>query len=370
MAEQDDQERTEQPTSKREEDARRDGQVARSQEMSTCVVLVAAATALMLLGGRVGEALVAAMRHGLELTRSAALDESQLVPALSRQLFEVGLACLPIFGVVVLAVLIAPLAIGGWNFTTKALEPKFSRLDPIAGFGRIFSLRGFIELWKAFAKFGLVAAIAVWTLWRSAPQLMGLGAMPVDAAIGQAIDLVTMALLALAAALVVIAGLDVPYQLWRHAKELRMTRDQIRQEHKESDGSPEVKGRIRQIQQTLARGRMLQDVPTADVVVTNPTHFAVALRYEDARMRAPIVVAKGTDLIAARIRELAAEHGVPIVEAPPLARALHRGVEIGSEIPATLYAAVAQVLTYVFQLRMARQSGATPPPPPPVTLTP
>lgn len=367
MSEQDQQEPTERATPKRVQEARREGQVPRSQELSTCVVLVAASSALMLLGGRIGSAVLDAMRHGLALTRAEALDDARIVPALSRALFEVGIACLPVFGVVVLAVLLAPLTIGGWNFTTKALSPQFNRLNPLKGVQRIFSMRGVIELWKAFAKFALVAALAVWMLWRSAPQLLGLGAQPTEVAIGEAFSLVGTTLLVLAAALVLIAAVDVPYQLWRHARELRMTRDQVKREYRESDGSPEVKGRIRQIQQTLAHGRMLQDVPTATVVVTNPTHYAVALRYEDSRMRAPIVVAKGADLIAARIREIAGEHAVPIVEAPPLARALHRSVEIGTEIPAALYAAVAQVLTYVFQLRAARDTGVAPPPPPRMT---
>lgn len=364
MAEHDQQERTERATPKRAQEARRDGQVARSQELSACVVLVAASTAITLLGGHLGNAVLDALRHGLAIAPAEALDETRMVPALSSALLEVGLACLPVFVIVVLAALLAPLAIGGWNFTTKALQPQFGRLNPLKGIQRIFSVRGLVELCKAFAKFGLVATLAVWSLWRSAPQLLGLGAQPTEVAIGAAFGLVGTTLIVLAAALVLIAGVDVPYQLWRHARELRMTRDQVKREYRESDGSPEVKGRIRQIQQTLAHGRMLQDVPTADVVVTNPTHYAVALRYDDSRMRAPVVVAKGADLIAARIRELAAEHAVPIVEAPPLARALHRSVEIGSEIPAALYAAVAQVLTYVFQLRAARDAGTALPPPP------
>ncbi len=366
MAEHSDQERTERATPKRLEEARKEGRVPRSQELTTSVVLLAAGTALLFLGGRVGQALAAAMREGLDLTRAEALDEAQLLPALSAALFHAGLACLPIFGIVVLAVLVAPLAIGGWNVSGKPLVPDFKRLDPLAGIGRMFSARGVIELAKALAKFALVALVAAWLLWRSAGELMALGGQSPEAAIAHSTRLVGTTVLALAGALLAIAAIDVPYQLWRHASELRMSREEVRQEAKESDGSPEVKGRIRQVQQALARGRMMQDVPTADVIVTNPTHFAVALRYDERRSRAPVVVAKGTDLIAARIREIGREHGVTIVEAPPLARALHRSVDIGGEIPAALYAAVAQVLTYVYQLRAARRSGATPPPPPTV----
>ncbi|MGE0583085.1 MAG: flagellar biosynthesis protein FlhB [Steroidobacteraceae bacterium] len=356
------QERTERATPKRQEEARREGRVPRSQELTTSVVLLAAGTALLFLGGGVGQSLASTMREGLDLTRAEALDEAQLLPALSAALFHAGLACLPIFGIVVLAVLAAPFAMGGWNVSGKPLVPDFKRLDPLAGVGRMFSVRAMIELAKALAKFALVAAIAAWLLWRSAGELLGLGAESIEAAIGHSTQLVGTTVLTLAGALLLIAAIDVPYQLWRHASELKMSREEVRQEAKESDGSPEVKGRIRQAQQAIARGRMMQDVPTADVIVTNPTHYAVALRYDERRARAPVVVAKGADLIAARIREIAQEHGVTIVEAPPLARALHRSVDIGSEIPATLYAAVAQVLTYVYQLRSARRAGVTPPP--------
>ncbi|HQW08925.1 MAG TPA: flagellar biosynthesis protein FlhB [Steroidobacteraceae bacterium] len=357
MSEHSAQERTERATPKRLEEARREGRVPRSQELTTSVVLLAAATALLFFGDGVGQSLAAAMREGLELTRAEALDDSQLVPALSTALYHAGLACLPVFGIVVLAVLAAPLTIGGWNVSGKPLVPDFQRLDPLAGFGRMFSMRGFVELAKALAKFALVAAVAALLLWRSAADLLALGGEATGTAIGHATQLVGTTLLALASVLLLIAAIDVPYQLWRHASELKMSREEVRQEAKESDGSPEVKGRIRQVQQAIARGRMLQDVPSADVIITNPTHYAVALRYDDKRARAPVVVAKGTELIAARIRAIAGEHGVAIVEAPPLARALYRSVDLGGEIPATLYAAVAQVLTHVYQLRAARRAG-------------
>lgn len=350
MAEHDQQERTERATPKRAQEARRDGQVARSQELSACVVLVAASTAITLLGGHLGNAVLDALRHGLAIAPAEALDETRMVPALSSALLEVGLACLPVFVIVVLAALLAPLAIGGWNFTTKALQPQFGRLNPLKGMQRIFSVRGLVELCKAFAKFGLVATLAVWSLWRSAPQLLGLGAQPTEVAIAAAFGLVGTTLIVLAAALVLIAGVDVPYQLWRHARELRMTRDQVKREYRESDGSPEVKGRIRQIQQTLAQGRMLQDVPTADVVVTNPTHYAVALRYERG-MPAPICVAKGVDTVAFKIREVAKEHDIPIVENVSLARALYATVDVDDEIPVEHYHAVAEIIGYVMGLK-------------------
>jgi flagellar biosynthetic protein FlhB len=193
---------------------------------------------------------------------------------------------------------------------------------------------------------------------------MALSAEPTAVAVVHAASLVGFALLMLAASLGLIAGIDVPWQLWQYTQQLRMSRNEVREEMKESEGSPEIKGRIRAIQRELAKRRMMQEVPKADVVVVNPTHYAVALRYDEQRMRAPLVVAKGQDLIAARIREIADEHRVPIFEAPPLARALHRHVELGAEIPASLYVAVAQVLTYITQLRSARRDGTAAPPPP------
>jgi flagellar biosynthetic protein FlhB len=231
------------------------------------------------------------------------------------------------------------------------------RLDPIKGIARMFSMRSLIELTKALAKFGTVAVVAVLVLWNDASVLLELGREPTALAIGHAAKLSGQALLAISSGLLLIAAIDVPYQLWQYFKQMKMSREEIRQEMKESEGSPEVKGRIRQVQQQMARQRMMQDVPKADVIVTNPTHFAVALRYDEKRMRAPVVVAKGVDLLAARIRELGTEHNVPIFEAPPLARVLYKNVDIGGEVPSHLYVAVAQVLSYVFQLRVAKRSG-------------
>lgn len=364
MAETEKDQRTENATPKRIEDSRKKGQIARSRELSTCAALLAAAGAMLVLGGQLGDDLLGSMRGGLDLSRVEAMDDRFLIPSLTAQLYHAGMACAPLFGVLLLAVLAAPIAIGGWNLSAEAITPKFERMNPITGIGRMFSMNGLVELVKALAKFGLVAAVAFWFLIGNVDELMALGNQSLSAAIGHATQILARSFFWLAGALALIAALDVPYQLWKHAHDLRMTREEVRQEHKESDGSPEVKGRIRQLQAALSRGRMMQDVPTADVIVTNPTHFAVALRYDDTRMSAPVVVAKGTDLVALRIRELASEHGIPIVEAPPLARALHRSVEIGAAIPSSLYVAVAQILTYVYQLRMARRLGATPPPAP------
>lgn len=362
MAENDQaQERTEQPTPKRIEEARRKGQIPRSRDLTAAAVLLAGGTSLYMLGGYIGGQMHAMMRRSFTPSREQALDTSYLISSLSSAAAEGLRACLPVLLVILVAALMAPLILGGWNFSTESLAPKFERLNPLQGLKRMFSLRALIELSKALAKFGAVAVIAILVLWNDASSLLGLGREPVTIAIGHAMRLSGQGLLAISAGMLLIAGIDVPYQLWQHAKQMKMSREQIRQELKETEGSPEVKGRIRQIQQEMARRRMMQDVPTADVVVTNPTHFAVALRYDEKRMRAPIVVAKGVDLVAARIRELATEHNVAIFEAPPLARVLYRNVDIGGEIPSSLYVAVAQVLSYVFQLRVAKRSGLQPP---------
>jgi len=263
---------------------------------------------------------------------------------------------------------LAPLAIGGWTFSGQALVPNFARLDPVSGLARVFSTRGLIELLKSLARFMVVALVATVLLWKQFHSFSGLGTEPPRAAIGHALSLVGTALIALGGALAAIAVIDVPLALWQHHKSLRMSREEIREEYKDTEGSPEIKSRVRRAQQAIARKRMMQEVPKADVVITNPTHYAVALRYDEQRMRAPVVVAKGRDLIALRIREIAAEHKVALVEAAPLARALHAGCELGDEIPARLYAAVAKILVYVYELRTARRRGASPPAQPSIEL--
>ncbi len=364
MAESPAQERTEQPTAKRLEQARSHGQVPRSPELTTAAVMLIAGIGLHYAGGHIAGELNGIMRSGLSLSRGQALDASGLVPSFTACAAQALEAIAPILGLTIVAALLAPLTLGGWNLSLEALVPDFTRLSPLNGLQRMFSLRSGVELAKAFAKFLLVALVAVLFLRGKYAELMGLGAEPIRAAIAHAATLWGNALLAFCAALALIAAVDVPWQLWNYRQHLLMSRQEIREELRQNEGSPEMKGRVRRVQQEVAKRRMMQEVPKADVVVTNPTHFAVALRYDEQRMRAPIVVAKGADEVAARIREVAIENRVPIFEAPPLARALHRAVSIGGEIPVTLYVAVAQVLTYVYQLRTARRTGAPPPAPP------
>lgn len=361
MAEQTGQERTERATPKRLEDARRRGRVPRSPDLNAAVVTMAVAACLYALGASLSADFAALMRDALTITRVELRDERELAAAFADLMGHGFRIALPLLVLAFLAALAAPLAIGGWNFSAEALGVKFERLNPVSGIGRMLCARSAVELGKSLAKFAVVGTLAAIVLWSQSEVFLGLAQEDTAPALAHALKLAGQALLAVASGLALIAAVDVPYQLWQHQRDLRMTRQEVRDELKETEGSPETRSRIRALQQEFARRRMMQEVPTASVVVTNPEHYAVALRYVDGRNRAPVVVAKGVDQIAARIREVARENGVPIFEAPPLARTLYRNVDLGTEIPAELYVAVAQVLTYVLQLQRAAERGYQPP---------
>ena len=364
-----DAEKTEQPTAKRQEESRKKGQIPRSTDLSAAAVILAVAAGLNYLGGYMGTRLNGLMASSLSLTRDQAVDQSLMISTLATEAAHGLIACAPILGLTMVVALLAPMLLGGWNLSFESLAPDFNRLNPLTGFGRMFSLNSAVNLAKAFAKFIFLGLVSVLILKSKYHELMGLGSEPLGTAVAHAVSLTGYAFLMLAGTLGLIAAIDVPWQLFQHNKQLRMTREEVKEEMKESEGSPEVKGRVRQMQREISRRRMMQEVPKADVIVTNPTHFAVALKYDEKRMGAPLVVAKGADLVAARIREVANESLVPVFEAPPLARALFRSVEIGEEIPATLYVAVAQVLTYIYQLKTARRDGQQPPAPPDIDPT-
>jgi flagellar biosynthetic protein FlhB len=366
MSENDSQERTESPTPKRLEDARKKGQVPRSIDLGAAAVTLAATGALFMFGASAAEGLMRMLVDGLQVRGSELAQDDVML----RQLGDSGslalMAIVPLFAAMFVAAVASPALIGGWTFSSEALSFKPERLDPVRGIGRMFSVRSVVELLKSIAKFALIAGIAVLVIRSQLAEIGALATQSIGPAIVEAGRITLYALLAMAAGLGIIAAIDAPFQLWQHTKELRMSMQEIREEMKESEGSPETRSRIRQMQQTLARRRMLQDVPKANVVITNPTHYAVALRYDEKQDLAPVVLAKGSDEIAARIREIAREHGVPMVSAPPLARAIFRHVDIGRQIPHALFVAVAQVLTYVWQLKVARRQGQPPPPPPAV----
>ncbi|RAS09178.1 flagellar biosynthesis protein FlhB [Cupriavidus alkaliphilus] len=351
MSEESDLEKTEPASPRRLEKAREEGQVVRSRELATFVMLIAGVTGLWTLGGHLGRSLNQVMQGALRFEPATAFDPSRMLSRFALMVWDSLLAFLPLLLLFGVAALAAPLLLGGWVFSAKSFAPQLSRLSPLAGLGRMFSAHSLVELLKAVAKSLLVGAVGAWVLWRRLPEAIALMNAPVQEALLHMVDLVMFCCLVVSLSLLVVAAIDVPWQYWEFFKKLRMTKEEVKQEFKESEGDPHIKNRIRQQQRAMARRRMMTEVPKADVVVTNPTHFAVALRYEEGRMGAPRVVAKGTGDVAARIRALAAEHRVPLMSAPPLARALHRHVELGQEIPAGLYTAVAEVLAWVYQLK-------------------
>ena len=364
MADEPQQDRTEQPTPKRLEDARKKGDVPRSRELTMTGVMLSGAASLLLLSGPMGGQMVEAFTNALSVEREVLFDARHLPGALALLAGDMLTGFLPLAVILLAAVFFSAASIGGWSFSMQAAQPKLERISPIKGIKRVFSANSLNELVKALAKFVLVGAFAVGWLWWSVEELLGLGSEPIASAIPHAMRICGMSLLIVSLGLLLIAMADVPFQLWQYQKKLRMTKQQVKDELKETEGRPEVKSRIRQLQQQVATRRMMEELPTADVVITNPTHFAVALKYDEDSMGAPRVIAKGKDLVAARIREVAAEHKVPLFSAPPLARVLYRTTEIGDEIPARLYTAVAQVLAYIFQLNSARLPGQRPPEPP------
>ncbi|MDR8079727.1 flagellar type III secretion system protein FlhB [Burkholderia cenocepacia] len=357
MADESDLDKTEAATPRRREKAREEGQVARSRELASFALLAAGFYGAWLLAGPSGTHLQAMLRGAFTFDRATAFDTHRMLSAAGSASLEGFAALLPLLALTGVAALLAPMALGGWLISQKTFELKFDRLNPISGLGRIFSIQGPIQLGMSIAKTLVVGGIGGIAIWRSKDELLGLATQPLGVALPDALHLVAVCCGTTVAGMLVVAGLDVPYQLWQYNKKLRMTKEEVKREHRENEGDPHVKGRIRQQQRAIARRRMMAAVPKADVVVTNPTHFAVALQYTDGEMRAPKVVAKGVNLVAARIRELAAEHNVPLLEAPPLARALYHNVELEREIPGSLYSAVAEVLAWVYQLKRFRSEG-------------
>lgn len=353
MAEDSDLERTEPASARKLEQAREQGNVPRSQELATLAVLLASVGVVAALGLFMFRGLHRMMQNTLSF-QAADIETPAMM---GRNLMEAGMEgviiLLPLIGAVVVAAVAANVVISGWVFSTKALAFNLTKLSPMAGLGRMFSWNALAEMVKALMKGGLIAGVAGWMIWYQHDAILGLAVEPLESAMVHFGQISVLTFLAAAAAFGLIVVLDVPYQLWNYHRQLRMTKEELRQESKETEGDPQIKARIRSLQREAARRRMMQEVPKADVVVTNPLHFAVALRYEERTMSAPLVVAKGSQLVAERIKELAREHRVPIVEAPPLARALHRHAEVGESIPGPLFTAVAQVLAYVYQINQS-----------------
>nr|WP_315253719.1 flagellar biosynthesis protein FlhB [uncultured Duganella sp.] len=361
MAEDSDAEKTEPASARRLEQAREEGDVPRSREVATFTVLMAAGAGLWMMGDSVIRQLEAVLVSGLTLDQEQIFNAEVLFRRIGRDLVQVLIACLPLGVAVMVVALASPLLVGGWLFSSKSFMPNFNKLNPISGISNMFSKNAIVELVKAILKTVVVGFVAWLVVLKYKDAVIGLSVEPLKLGIAHTANMLAAAFMFIVGALGLIAAIDAPYQMWHYANKLKMTRQELIQESKESDGNPQIKGKIRQMQREMARRRMMADVPTADVIVTNPTHYAVALKYDDKMRGAPKVVAKGVDEVAAKIREIGKEHKVTLLEAPALARALYKHSEIGDEIPEQLYAAVAEVLAYVFQLRVFSRGGGNRP---------
>jgi flagellar biosynthetic protein FlhB len=348
------QERSEEATAKRQETAREEGQIARSRELNTMFILLAGSGGLMVYGPDLAVALRDLMRFNFSMPRAVAFDVQLVAAYFMHSVQAVGKALLPLLALLTAAAIAGPIALGGWLFSTKGLAPKGSRLNPLEGLKRMFSVTAVVELVKSLAKFIVMAGLAVILINSLKQRLLELGLQSPESAMADALHMTMWSVLGVSCGMILIALIDVPYQLFEHSRKLKMTKQEIKEEMKDSEGRPEVKGRIRQLQREMARRRMMEAVPKADVIITNPDHFSVALRYDSRRGAAPVVVAKGADQVALKIREIANAHKVTILAAPTLARAIYYTTEIEAEIPGPLYLAVAQVLAYVFQLKTYR----------------
>ncbi|MDC3251012.1 flagellar biosynthesis protein FlhB [Luminiphilus sp.] len=356
------QDKSEQPTSKRQAESRKKGQVARSKELGTLMVVSGALMFIWLTSEALMSSLFAFMNNALapsgELLSNPDLISSHLVDSIVSGLLIV----MPLLLVTVVLALVGPALMGGVVFSFEALAFKAEKLDPVKGLGKMFSTKSLIELVKALLKFLLIVGIATYLFFLTQKQILTLGRLEVVEGILKSGSYIIWLAFLTSLSLAIIAAIDVPYQVWSHNKELKMTMQEVKDESKETDGRPEVKSRIRQLQREASQRRMLEDIPTADVVITNPTHYSIALKYDPSGVSAPLVVAKGADLIALKIRTIASENNVLIYEEPPLARAIFGSTEIGDEIPAPLFLAVAKVLAYVFHLKKAGPTDYVPRP--------
>ncbi len=363
MAESDAGERSEQATPKRLKEAREKGQVARSRELTTAMLLMVASVSLYAYSHAAGEGIAIAAQRAFHLEPRNLFSDTQMLAALSEILGQVLLAVAPIFVVMYLVTLLSTMLTGGVSFSGKAVQPKFDRMSPAKGFKRMFGMHALMELVKALAKVLVVFVIGYLVILNVFPELIALGIGEAKASIGEAMSLVARSFFLVSLSLIVIALIDVPYQIWNHSRQLKMTKQEVKDEYKETEGKPEVKSKVRQMQRELAQRRMMEAIPEADVVVTNPEHYAVALKYDAIRSSAPIVVAKGVDMIAMQIRKVAVANDVPMLAAPPLARAIYHTTELDREVPHGLYLAVAQVLAYIYQLNSFKQGKGTRPVP-------
>lgn len=351
MAEDTGQERTEQPTPRRIQQAREKGQIPTSRELNTMLMMLIAGASIMFIGPGIVENFLQMFKQHLNISRENIFDITSMPVLLESAVIDALITLSPFFVLMILAAIAGPLMMGGVTFSAQALAFKWDKLNPITGLGRVFSKKGLVELIKALLKFIIIGTTAVLFLYSKVDVYLGLGSEPLVQALPHMANLLIWSFLAIASVLVFIALIDVPFQIYDYTQQLKMTFQEIKDENKDTEGNPDVKGRVKNTQREIAQRRMMAEVPKADVIITNPEHYSVAVKYDPEKTAAPVVVAKGVDIIAMQIRTIAREHEVPILQAPPLARALHHTTEIDEEIPVALYLAVAQVLAYIFKLR-------------------
>lgn len=347
---QDGQEKTEEPTSKRLEEARKEGQVARSKEIGTVILLLAGAMAIFVFGGLIASSATDLMRFNFSIPINEINDPKYMFKHIQGSIALAGFLILPLLVSLFIAGALAQILVGGWNFSTKAVMPKLNKISPLSGLKRMFSKNSLVELAKAVLKTTLVLVVSTWIILGLREEFLFLSHMPLEDAIAKGSNMILVAFIAISSSLILVAAIDIPWQLYQHKEQLRMTKQELKDEFKNTEGNPEIKSRIRRLQMEMAQRRMMEDVPEADVIITNPEHYSVALKYEELKAGAPILLAKGVDELAFKIREIGEFHNIPILASPQLTRALYFTTEIGDEIPEDLYMAVAQVLAYVFHL--------------------
>lgn len=363
MADSDSGEKTEEPTAKKLTDARKKGQIARSKDLGTFFVLVGSACAMLLMGKALANSMANMMSHMFSLSREEAMDVNALFKVINDGVFQIIPPLLWIFFIVMLAAFIGNTLLGGMSFSGDAMMPKASKLSPVAGFKRMFGVQAAVELIKSILKFFVVFVVAFLLLSGLFEEILGLSRETIPTNFEHAITMLQWMFLVLALSIGIIVIIDAPYQVWNHNRQLKMTKQEIKDEHKSTEGSPEIKGRIRRTQYEMSQRRMMQDVPESDVVITNPTHFSIALKYDAAAGGAPVLSAKGVDEMALHIRTIAKEHHIEIIQSPALARSLYYTAEVGDDIPEELFAAVAQVLAFIFQLNEHKKGKAKRPTP-------
>ena len=348
--------KTEDPTEKRKKDSREKGEIARSKELNTLAIMLAGSAGLLIFGGALAEDLMEVMRYNFSISRETLYNTDSMAAFLLHSGKIALIALQPVLITLLIAAIVGPIALGGWLFAAGSLAPKFSRMNPLAGLKRMFSAKALVELLKALAKFFIILIVALLVLKSDIDDLLRIAHEPLELAVIHSLQVVGWSALWMACGLILIAAVDVPVQLWESHKKLLMTKQEVRDEHKDQEGRPEVKQRIRQVQREMSQRRMMSAIPDADVIITNPTHYAVALKYDPEKGGAPMLLAKGSDFLALKIREIGAKHNILLLESPALARSIYHSTELEQEIPAGLYLAVAQVLAYVYQIRQ-HQAG-------------